>query len=115
MLYEGSCHCRAIVFEVEGTIDGALACNCSICRRRGSLLWFVPHEQLRLKTPAAAASVYTFNKHVIQHRFCSTCGIHTHGEGSDPQGNVMAAINLRCIDGIDLDAIPVRHYDGRSH
>jgi len=26
----------------------------------------------------------------------------------------MAAINLRCIDDIDLDAIPVRHFDGRS-
>jgi hypothetical protein len=26
----------------------------------------------------------------------------------------MAAINIRCIEGIDLEAIPVHHYDGRS-
>jgi len=26
----------------------------------------------------------------------------------------MAAINIRCIEGIDLESIPVQHYDGRS-
>ncbi|MCB2034595.1 MAG: GFA family protein, partial [Ottowia sp.] len=26
----------------------------------------------------------------------------------------MAAVNLRCVEGLDLEAIPVRHFDGRS-
>jgi hypothetical protein len=114
MLYQGSCHCGKIAFEVEGEIDSALACNCSICSRKGSLLWFVPRDKLRLKTPESAISTYTFNKHVIKHQFCSTCGIHPYGEGADPKGNAMAAVNLRCVENIDLDAIPVHHYDGRS-
>ena len=37
-----------------------------------------------------------------------------YGEGVDPKGNRMAAINLRCIEGIDLGAIPVKNFDGRS-
>lgn len=115
MLYQGSCHCGAIAFEVEGTIDGALACNCSMCRRKGVLMWFVARDQLRLRTPPEAASTYTFNKHVIKHRFCPSCGIHPYGEGADPKGNAMAAVNLRCIDDLDLDSIPVQHYDGASH
>jgi hypothetical protein len=114
MLYQGSCHCGKIAFEVEGEIDSALACNCSICSRKGSLLWFVPRDKLRLKTPESAISTYTFNKHVIKHQFCSTCGIHPYGEGTDPKGNAMAAVNLRCVENLDLDAIPVHHYDGRS-
>jgi hypothetical protein len=40
--------------------------------------------------------------------------VHPYGEGTDPKGNAMAAINIRCIEGIDLAAIPVTHYDGRS-
>jgi hypothetical protein len=40
--------------------------------------------------------------------------MHPYGEGTDPKGNAMAAINIRCIEGIDLSAVPVRHYDGRS-
>ena len=45
---------------------------------------------------------------------CRTCGIHPYGEGTDPKGNRMAAINIRCLDGIDLESVPVQHFEGRS-
>jgi hypothetical protein len=102
------------VFEAEGEIKGATACNCSICSRKGSLLWFVPREKLTVLTPEEAIGTYTFNKHVIKHRFCQTCGIHPYGEGTDPKGNKIAAVNLRCIEGIDLGSLPVQNFDGRS-
>jgi hypothetical protein len=114
MKYKGSCHCGNVSFEVEGDFKEALSCNCSMCQRRGSLLWFAPRAALRLLTPESAAATYTFNKHVIKHRFCPTCGIHPYGVGVDPKGNEMAAINVRCIEGIDLSTIPVQHFDGRS-
>ena len=114
LTHKGSCHCGRIAFEVEGTPDSALACNCSICQRKGSLLWFVPRDQLRLLTPEDAMSTYTFNKHLIRHHFCPVCGIHPFGAGSDAKGNAMAAINLRCLEDFDLDAVPVTHFDGRS-
>lgn len=69
---------------------------------------------LRLLTPDENASTYTFNKHVIKHRFCSDCGMHPYGEGVDPKGNRMAAINIRCLEAIDLASVPVKHFDGRS-
>ncbi len=112
--HRGGCHCGRIAFEVEGEIDGAVACNCSICQRKGSLLWFVPRGALHLLTPEENASSYTFNRHAIRHRFCPVCGMHPYGEGDDPQGHAMAAINLRCLEDIDLDTIPVHHYDGRA-
>ena len=114
MIYKGSCHCGKVAFEVEGEIEGAITCNCSICLRRGSVLWFVPRERLQLHTPEEAASTYTFNKHVIKHRFCPTCGILPYGEGIDPNGNRMAAINIRCLEGVDLASIPVQNIDGHS-
>ncbi|MBE0624657.1 MAG: GFA family protein [Burkholderiales bacterium] len=114
MMHKGSCHCGRISFEVEGDITGAMACNCSICQRKGSLLWFVPREKMRLLSAEDAARSYTFNKHVIKHRFCPTCGMHPYGEGVDPKGNAMAAINIRCLEGIDLESVPVNMFDGRS-
>jgi hypothetical protein len=114
MKYRGSCHCQRVVFEVEGQVDSGLACNCSICSRRGSLLWFVPRDRLRLLTDDDAAATYWFNKHAIGHRFCPVCGIHAFGEGTDPKGNRIAAVNLRCIEGLDLAKVPVREFDGRS-
>jgi len=114
MKYRGSCHCGRVAIEVEGTIDSALACNCSICQRKGSLLWFVPRASVQFVTPESSASEYTFNKHVIRHRFCPVCGMHPYGAGVDPKGNEMVAVNLRCIEEIELDTIPVHHFNGRD-
>jgi len=114
MNYRGSCHCGKVAFEVSGEIGTVMSCNCSMCQRKGALMWFVPREQMHLLTPDDHAGSYLFNKHVIKHRFCPTCGIHTYGEGTDPKGKATAAINVRCLEGIDLAAIPVTHFDGRS-
>lgn len=114
MKYQGSCHCGRVAFEVEGEIQGAMSCNCSICHPKGWLLWLVPRESLTLRTPDEAASTYTFNRHVIKHRFCPTCGINPYGEGPSPDGQAMAAVNVRCLQGVDIETLPVQKFDGRS-
>jgi len=114
MKYQGSCHCGTVAFDVEGEIKSAMSCNCSICQRKGSLLWFVPRETLKLSTPEDASRVYMFNKHLLKHHFCPVCGIHPYAEGKDPKGNSTAAINIRCLENIDLASIPVTHFDGKS-
>jgi len=78
MLYKGSCHCGNISFEVEGELTQVVACNCSICSRKGALLWAVPRDALRLKRSGEDIGRYTFNNHVIAHRFCRTCGMHPY-------------------------------------
>src|SRR6187549_2870081 len=110
MMYRGSCHCGRVAYEVEGTLDGAMACNCSICERKGSLLWFVSRDALQLTTPEDASQVYEFNKHVIRHHFCKVCGIHPYAEGVNPKGGPMAAVNVRCLEGVDITRIPVKHF-----
>jgi hypothetical protein len=114
MEYRGSCHCGRIGFAVEGELAQVMECNCSICTKRGSLLWFVPRASLQLKTPPANLSTYTFNKHRIKHHFCSACGCAPFAEGTDPKGNPMAAVNVRCLDDVDIAALPRIPYDGRS-
>ena len=63
MKYRGSCHCGKVAIEVEGEITGAVSCNCSICSKRGSLLWFVPREQMKL-----TGEIGTHDVHVQQTR-----------------------------------------------
>ena len=114
MPYTASCHCGKVKLEIDGRIDQGLSCNCSICARKGSLLWFVPRAQVKWSTPQADASTYTFNKHAIKHRFCPNCGIHPYAEAMDRSGNPTVAVNLRCVEGLDLDAVKVVQFDGRS-
>ncbi|HZZ91865.1 MAG TPA: GFA family protein [Usitatibacter sp.] len=116
MNYKGSCHCGKVAYEVEieGGLQGVMECNCSMCSRKGAKMAFVPGDKLRLTTPDSNAKTYLFNKHVIQHRFCPECGIHAYGVGRDRGGNEMAMINVRCLEGVDYDALPVKRFDGRA-
>ncbi len=114
MNYKGSCHCGGIRFEVEGDLSNVMECNCSMCRRKGSLLGFVPQEKLKLLTPRENMGTYTFNKHVIKHHFCKTCGIYPLAEAKDRSGQPTAAINVRCIEGIDLGSLKIKQFDGAS-
>ena len=114
MHYKGSCHCGQITFEVEGELEAAVSCNCSICARKGALLWAVPRDKLQLLTSGESLGRYSFNNHVIAHRFCRTCGIHPFAEDAVPKDEPSAYINIRCLEGLDLAAVPVMEFDGRS-
>lgn len=114
MKNRATCHCGKVALGFDADIEGALSCNCSICQRSGALLMFVPRDAVQVQAEPDAMTTYTFNKHVIQHKFCKTCGIKVFGEGVDPKGNKIAAINIRCVDGLDLEKIPVQHFNGRA-
>lgn len=114
MIYKGSCHCGRISYEVEGELGQVMECNCSYCSRKGYLLWFLPREKLKLKTPESNLATYTFNKHLIQHHFCSTCGCAPFGFGAGPSGAPTVAVNVRCLEGIDLANLKRVSFDGRS-
>ena len=114
MEYNGSCHCGNIRFDVEGELTGAMSCNCSICSRKGSLLWFVPRDSFHLHGPGQGVGTYTFNKHRIKHHFCEICGIHPYAEATDKNGKPMAAVNIRCLEDFDVTSVPVKAFDGRA-
>jgi hypothetical protein len=64
-------------------------------------------QQLSLGTPAADYATYTFNNHRIKHHFCPTCGIAPFSEASDKSGTPMAAVNARCLEGVEISALKV--------
>ncbi len=115
MIHRGSCHCGKIAFEAELDISSAHECNCSHCQRKGYLLVFIGRDALKLTTPEADLATYRFNRHVIDHHFCPTCGCAPFGFGTDPAGNRTAAVNLRCIEEIDLGKVERIAVDGRSY
>lgn len=110
MLYKGSCHCGKVAFEVDGELRGALRCNCSICARKGALLWAIPHDRLNLVAWGDDLGRYTFGKAQIAHRFCRTCGMHPFAEDSERS----AYVNINCLDDVDIAGIEVFVFDGRS-
>lgn len=112
MIYQGSCHCSAITFEVDApdTIE-ADECNCSICAKSGFLHLIIPLGKFKLLTGASALSCYTFNTGVAKHTFCKICGIKPfYTPRSNPDG---IDINVNCLD-TKPDTINIDKFDGQN-
>jgi hypothetical protein len=112
--YTGGCHCGAVRYEVDADLDSSMTCNCSICSKTGWVLTFVPADQFKLTSGEANLTDYQFNKKLIHHFFCKTCGVRSFGRGSDGKGNESVAVNVRCLDGVDTHGMKMSHYDGKS-
>lgn len=114
MRYQGGCHCGTVRYEVEADLANPITCNCSYCAKRGGILVFAPAESFSLKSGAGDLREYRFNSKTIQHLFCGTCGMESFANGVKPDGTKMVAVNVRCLDGVDLDALKPHQFDGRS-
>jgi hypothetical protein len=112
--YTGGCHCGAIRYRVQLKLERAMACNCSICSKTGTLLAFVPVAQFEVTNDAGTLTDYQFGKRSIHHLFCSSCGIRSFARARMPSGEEMVAVNVRCLDGVDLASVPVQPFDGKS-
>jgi hypothetical protein len=112
--YSGGCQCGAVRYEATLDLDHTMMCNCSRCGRLGSILAFAPADHFKLQSGEDALSEYQFNKHVIRHLFCKTCGIQSFSTGKRPDGKEMVAVNARCLDGVDPDTLTPAKFDGRS-
>jgi hypothetical protein len=112
--YFGGCQCGAVRYEIAAEIGTVMSCNCSRCSKLGSLLTFVQPQDFKLISGSDATTEFLFNKHTIHHLFCSTCGIESFARGTGPGGKEMVAINVRCLDGVDVTTLNVKTFDGRS-
>ncbi len=81
---------------------------------KGFLLDFVPAENFKLLSGEDDLTEYRFNKKHIAHLFCKKCGVESFARGAKPDGTKTVAINLRCIDDLDLATLTITNVDGKS-
>jgi hypothetical protein len=112
--YAGGCHCGKVRFETTTDPGQAIACNCSICAKQGLWLTFVTPQQFKLVSGLDALAEHQFNKHIIHHMFCRTCGVEPFARGKTKDGKDMFAINVRCLDDVDIAKLSPKPFDGKS-
>ena len=112
--YGGSCQCGKVRFETTTDLSRVISCNCSICGKHGLLLNFVSEDKFKLLSGDAALTKHLFNKMKIEHHFCATCGVETFGTGNGKEGKRMYAVNVRCLDDLDLSTLTLTPFDGKS-
>ena len=109
-LYQGSCHCGAVRFEVKCEPVEMTTCDCTLCVKKNALMIRVPESALRVVAGATELATYQWNTMRAKHHFCRHCGIYTfHRKRIDPTS---FGVNVFCLDGFDMGTLPVRATDG---
>ncbi len=113
LIHTGSCHCGAVVVEVEAPEDlEAYECNCSMCERTGFLHLIVPASRFRLVRGQESLTSYSFNTGVAKHLFCKVCCVRPfYVPRSNPDG---FSVNVRCLNRATVRAVVVLPFDGQN-
>lgn len=115
--HQGSCHCGAVRFEADLDLAGdTVRCNCSICTKSRMWLTFAGADGFRLLEGEDRLADYTFGRGAIHHRFCTRCGVKPFGQAAMPDGAVVYAVNVACLDDVSdetLAGATIIYQDGR--
>jgi hypothetical protein len=111
---QGGCHCGVVRYSVDADLKQVISCNCSICSKKGLLLTFVSNAAFRVQSGEDHLQDYQFNKHVIHHFSCRTCGVESFARGVGPGGAEMVAVNVRCLDAVDIGALEPTPFNGKD-
>ncbi len=91
-------------------LDHVRVCDCSICAKRGALNHRVQIDELRHITPLSDLNVYEWHTRTAKDYFCKTCGILPYRRPRTAAD--VWTVNVRCLDGVDLEAVPVKRVFG---
>ena len=110
--HRGSCHCGAVRFEATVNVfEGAGKCNCSICLKVSNIGAVTKPEAFTLIQGEGSLSEYAWGGKTATRYFCKHCGMHPfYMPRSDPD---KIDVNARCLEGIDVDALSIKQFDGR--
>lgn len=112
-MIEGSCHCGAVKWSFDGPLESATACNCSVCRRYGTL-WAYGYEGEEIAV-TGQTQAYGWGRRNLEFHFCPTCGCVAAWRGTSARedGRRRIAVNLRLADDPERVAgLLIDHFDG---
>ena len=106
------CHCGRVNLEIQDPPEEVTDCNCSLCRRDGTLWAYYAPDKVRVLPPDAPTDVYVWGARTIETHRCRECGCVSHWVATDPGERDRMGVNARLMDPEVLAGARVRHLDG---
>ncbi len=110
-MISGSCHCGAVHISVAAKPRVLVSCNCSICRRYGTLWSYYDRGRVQIKRERGATMAYTWGHKHLRFVRCASCGCVMTWEAVDRARRRMG-VNFRNFDPADISSARIRRLDG---
>ena len=114
-MIEGTCHCGNAKWTLEGDPGSITACNCTLCRRYGTL-WAYDYEGERITLAGKTTSYVRADAKnpSLEILFCPTCAgvVAWRSLHLDERGRRRMAVNLRLAPPELVADLPIDHFDG---
>jgi hypothetical protein len=108
---EGSCSCGAVQLAVARAPRTLTQCNCSVCRRYGTLWAYYRRSAVTITASRGVLRDYAKRRGGLRFRHCTTCGCIVSWEaGRDAAARM--AVNARLLDHAAMARIPISVLDG---
>ena len=111
-MIKGNCHCGAISFELDAELEWLTECNCSICRKLGTIWAHARIDRIFIQKTEGATTSYRWGDENLAFHTCKTCGCTTHWENLQPQSDSVMAVNVRLADPEQISHLRIRRFDG---
>jgi hypothetical protein len=92
---QASCHCRSVRLTLPSKPEALVACDCSLCVKRGMLWAHYPEGDVVVD---GYTEPYSWGDHNIGFCHCARCGCTTHWKCTR-RGDGEMGVNARLIDG----------------
>lgn len=111
----GSCHCGKTGWTLEGDPGSITACNCTLCRRYGTL-WAYDYEGGRIAVSGTFGSYSRADakRPTLEILFCPSCAcvVSWRGLGLNEEGRRRIAVNVRLAPPEEVADLKIDHFDG---
>lgn len=115
-MIEATCHCGAVKVQAPRAPETVTDCNCSICRRLGTLWAYYDPAEVVMETPDSDLQSYVRQDADgdLAFRRCRTCGCTVDWRPLGRRIQNRMGVNARLFDPIVLEGARIRKFDGAS-
>lgn len=107
-----TCHCGALRVSIPRAPETLTNCDCSICRRYGTLWAYYSKNEVEVSGPPGATASYSWGRKSIQFIRCTSCGCVTHWEPIAATRGPRIGVNARLFEPEQLGPLRIRRLDG---
>lgn len=112
-MIHASCHCGETNISIDANPpDYLLSCNCSLCKRYGTLWSYYSKDKFKIESNAGLDKYSWGEKQNLAFVRCKACGCITHWEGLLGAKVDRVGVNSRLFTNLDFTTIRVRPFDG---